>query len=113
VRSDRKKIAVGGHQRPKNYCSRVKALVIEQWTISDAESRKKGHPKRLSRFKSSWFSYSKERDDHENYKNIGFLLLSIWLILTGLVAFVRLSLAGPYPRHPCIAAGVVIFWAVG
>ena len=41
-------------------------------------------------------------------KNIGFLLLSIWLILTGLSAFVSMAGLAPILAILAIAAGVFI-----
>jgi len=41
-------------------------------------------------------------------KNIGFLLLSIWLILTGLSAFVSMGGLGPVLAILAIAAGIFI-----
>lgn len=41
-------------------------------------------------------------------RNIGFLLLSIWLILSGLSAFVQLGMLGPILAILAIAAGVFI-----
>lgn len=45
-------------------------------------------------------------------KNIGFLLLSIWLILTGLSAFVT-ALAGLGPVLPILALAAGIFILIG
>jgi hypothetical protein len=41
-------------------------------------------------------------------KNIGFLLLAIWLILTGLAAFIPVGGLGPLLSLLAIAAGVFI-----
>jgi hypothetical protein len=41
-------------------------------------------------------------------KNIGFLLLAIWLILTGLSAFIAMSGLGPILAILAIAAGIFI-----
>jgi hypothetical protein len=41
-------------------------------------------------------------------KSIGFLLLSIWLILTGLLAFVSMAGLGPILSILAIAAGIFI-----
>jgi hypothetical protein len=41
-------------------------------------------------------------------KNIGFLLLSIWLILTGLSAFVSMAGLAPILAILAIAAGIFI-----
>lgn len=41
-------------------------------------------------------------------RNIGFLLLSIWLILTGLTAFVSMAGIAPILAVLAIAAGVFI-----
>jgi len=41
-------------------------------------------------------------------RNIGFLLLAIWLILTGLSAFIHLGDLGPILAILAIAAGVFI-----
>jgi hypothetical protein len=41
-------------------------------------------------------------------RNIGFVLLAIWLILTGLSAFVSLGGLGPVLAILAIAAGVFI-----
>jgi hypothetical protein len=41
-------------------------------------------------------------------RNIGFLLLAIWLILTGLSAFVPMGGLGPILALLAIAAGVFI-----
>lgn len=41
-------------------------------------------------------------------RNIGFLLLSIWLIVSGLSAFVQLGTLGPILALLAIAAGVFI-----
>lgn len=41
-------------------------------------------------------------------KNIGFLLLSIWLILTGLSAFVSMGGLAPILALLAIAAGIFI-----
>jgi hypothetical protein len=41
-------------------------------------------------------------------RNIGFLLLSIWLIVSGLSAFVSLGTLGPILAVLAIAAGVFI-----
>lgn len=40
--------------------------------------------------------------------NIGFLLLAIWLILTGLSAFVSLGALGPILALLALAAGIFI-----
>jgi hypothetical protein len=41
-------------------------------------------------------------------RNIGFLLLAIWLILTGLAAFISMAGLGPILALLAIAAGVFI-----
>jgi len=41
-------------------------------------------------------------------KNIGFLLLGIWLILTGLSAFVSLGAIGPILAILALVAGIFI-----
>lgn len=41
-------------------------------------------------------------------RNIGFLLLAIWLILTGLTAFVSLGGLGPLLAILALAAGLFI-----
>jgi hypothetical protein len=46
-------------------------------------------------------------------KNLGMLLLGIWLILTGLIPLLRLSFSGLYILMAilAIAAGAFILWA--
>ena len=64
---------------------------------------------RVCATKGSYFSH-KEMGHMNVTKNLGMLLLSIWLILSGLIGLIHLSFAGLFPVMGILAivAGILI-----